>query len=72
MSENLKVIAKTGHLNEKLQENIVPTKSQKMTLYHNVVLNVRGTDNYSLENPRSSTFPKLYVNEGIVLGDLGL
>lgn len=43
-----------------------------MTLHHYGVLNVRGANNCSLGNPRSSTFPKLYVNEAIVLGDLGL
>lgn len=47
-------------------------KTQKMTLHHYVVLNVRGANNCSLGNPRSNTFPKLYVNEAIVLGDLGL
>lgn len=72
MSENLKVIAKTGHLNENYKRIQYLKKSQKITLYHNIVLNVRGTDNSNLENPGSRTFPKLYVNKGIILADLGL
>ena len=70
MSEYLKVITKTWHLNEKLEENTVHSKSQNITLYDNFVLKVRQTDSYSLENPRTSNFPKLiYANKAIVHGE---
>lgn len=70
MSEYLKVIAETQPLKEKSGEDIVHTKSQKRTLYHNFVLKVRHTDNYSLESSMSSNFPELiHVNKAIVRGD---
>lgn len=44
MSEYLRVITKTWHLSEKSEENTVHSKSQNITLYHNLVLKVRQTE----------------------------